>query len=373
MIENYTIKVDLYSTIMFLGIVQGYFLSFFYFKNSRNNNEFLYQGLWVITLTLIGTDILFSYTNIIFSVIYLVDISEPLNFLAGPFFYLYVKSSILKNKTGKQYFHFIPAVFYFIYRIPLFFVSNNFKYNCHISAYRPDLLPSPSSDMFYDFLNISNNVNYFTALSVFIYMILVIRLLLKNLANRRAPEQKNLINEIYLLLLTAFLIVLIKAINPGDEGDKVIIILLSLIFYYKTYVLINTSSLFLKKKDIKYKNSPLSDDNKQNILRKIIYAMEKEKFYLNSEATLVKLSEKTDISPNYISQVVNECLNKSFNDLIAGYRIEEAKELLLNDINSDKIESIAYQVGYNSKSAFNNVFKKITGNTPSEFRKNNIK
>ncbi|MDL5049165.1 helix-turn-helix domain-containing protein [Oscillatoria amoena NRMC-F 0135] len=52
---------------------------------------------------------------------------------------------------------------------------------------------------------------------------------------------------------------------------------------------------------------------------------------------------------------------------MAFYRVEEAKRLLKEQMNI-KVEEIAGQVGYNSKSSFNTAFKKITGITPSEFR-----
>jgi AraC-like DNA-binding protein len=51
----------------------------------------------------------------------------------------------------------------------------------------------------------------------------------------------------------------------------------------------------------------------------------------------------------------------------AEYRVEEAKRLLREKINI-KVEEIAEEVGYNSKSSFNAAFKKITGKTPSEWR-----
>ena len=53
--------------------------------------------------------------------------------------------------------------------------------------------------------------------------------------------------------------------------------------------------------------------------------------------------------------------------LIGKYRVDEAKILLAND-KTVKISDVAYEVGYNSLSAFNTAFKKATGLTPSKFR-----
>ena len=59
-------------------------------------------------------------------------------------------------------------------------------------------------------------------------------------------------------------------------------------------------------------------------------------------------------------------------ELLASYRIKEAQRILASE-NGKKltIEEVAEQVGYNSKSAFNAAFKKITKHTPSAFRKLN--
>ena len=82
------------------------------------------------------------------------------------------------------------------------------------------------------------------------------------------------------------------------------------------------------------------------------------------------LSKRIGESPHHVSQVLNEKLNKSFFELLATYRVELAKKILREDIkNKLIIEEISEMVGYNSKTAFNNAFKKLTGKTPSEFRK----
>jgi len=76
------------------------------------------------------------------------------------------------------------------------------------------------------------------------------------------------------------------------------------------------------------------------------------------------------VSPHHVSQVINEKLGKSFFELLASYRVEEAKKILSDEKRSNiTVEEISELVGYNSKTAFNNAFRKITGKTPSEFRK----
>jgi YesN/AraC family two-component response regulator len=87
--------------------------------------------------------------------------------------------------------------------------------------------------------------------------------------------------------------------------------------------------------------------------------------------SLSELAKRIGVSPHHVSQVMNEKLNKNFFELLAYYRVEEAKKILSNDKkNKLTVEEISEMVGYNSKTAFNNAFKKLSGKTPSEFRKN---
>ena len=89
--------------------------------------------------------------------------------------------------------------------------------------------------------------------------------------------------------------------------------------------------------------------------------------------TLEQLAGQLSIRPKMLSQVINESLQQNFFDFINRYRIEAAKKLLTNP--ADKkitVLEVLYEVGFNSKSSFNTIFKKHTGLTPSEFKKKNM-
>ena len=98
--------------------------------------------------------------------------------------------------------------------------------------------------------------------------------------------------------------------------------------------------------------------------------MQEQKPYLKSSFSLPDLAQQLGVSVHALSQALNHGLGKSFFELVAGYRVEEAKRLLIEQPNI-KVEEIAEQVGYNSKSSFNTAFKKFTGSTPSAFREKN--
>jgi len=106
------------------------------------------------------------------------------------------------------------------------------------------------------------------------------------------------------------------------------------------------------------------------ILDNIILELKTRHYFSDNLASLSELAKKIGESPHHVSQVINEKLNESFFELLASYRVEEAKRILSDNKNDNMtIEEVSEIVGYNSKTAFNNAFKKLTGKTPSEFRK----
>lgn len=101
--------------------------------------------------------------------------------------------------------------------------------------------------------------------------------------------------------------------------------------------------------------------------------MIKHEPYLNASLTIYQLSEQLDIPVRELSQFINHKLNKHFFDFVNEYRVKKAMEILANPL-YDKMTvlEVLYEVGFNSKSSFNTVFKKYTGKTPTQYRKNNL-
>ena len=98
--------------------------------------------------------------------------------------------------------------------------------------------------------------------------------------------------------------------------------------------------------------------------------MRETKPFLNAGLNIDELAGMVGSNRHHLSQVLNERLQNSFYDYINHLRVEEAKILLTEPARaSHKIASIAYDAGFNSLSTFNDVFRKSTGTTPSQFRK----
>jgi AraC-like DNA-binding protein len=167
--------------------------------------------------------------------------------------------------------------------------------------------------------------------------------------------------------------VVVKLSFPSDVGDSFISTYLSFMILMTGFKVMNHSSAyqlsssFLEFPLPKYKKSTLNKEKKDELIRRIERLLSEEKFYLNNMASLGELSKLVGESKHNISQVINERLGKNFFELLAKYRVEEAKQIL-QDNKQITIENLADDVGYNSKSAFNNAFKKHTGLTPTQFR-----
>ena len=82
-----------------------------------------------------------------------------------------------------------------------------------------------------------------------------------------------------------------------------------------------------------------------------------------------EIASKMKMSKHHLTQLLNERIMKNFYSYISEYRIAEATERLNNPVLQVNILSLAFDCGFNSRSSFNSYFKKITGYTPSAYRK----
>ncbi|RKY59339.1 MAG: hypothetical protein DRP96_07115 [Candidatus Neomarinimicrobiota bacterium] len=122
----------------------------------------------------------------------------------------------------------------------------------------------------------------------------------------------------------------------------------------------------------KYATSSLSAEKSEEIIPHLLKLMENEKMYLNPNLTIKDLSKHLHIHHNHLSQIINAKFKMNFNDFINRYRINEVKRQLVSTQERNKtILEIMFDSGFNSKSVFNTAFKKITGLTPSEYRRLN--
>lgn len=378
--QTLPLKIDIYALWIFLGIIQALFLAYFFLVNKQGNrlaNRFL--GILLIAFSAALTEILLCYTNYMFRVIWLIDFAESTNFLFAPLIYLYHKIYLQKPFKKVDYLHFLPFVFYAIYKTITFYIADfPAKYNAYIGSYhRLELEKIPHEGYLPNSAYIlSDYVNELMLLQMCIYVILGFWMIRNEAKNEQISFWSNKNPDLVWCrkgtiysVLAIIVFVSCKLIFENDLGDHFIAAYLTLIIYGISFILINQSSFFNQKSTKKYEKSSLTNEIQENTLEKLQILMRTEKPFLSSSFSLPLLAKKLNVSQHHLSQILNESLGISFFDFTAQHRVEEAKLLLKSQANAHlKIEEIAEMVGYNSKSAFNTAFKKFAGKTPSEYK-----
>ncbi|WEF34075.1 helix-turn-helix domain-containing protein [Pseudoduganella chitinolytica] len=120
----------------------------------------------------------------------------------------------------------------------------------------------------------------------------------------------------------------------------------------------------------KYARSGMTEAAGQLIGERMRRWEEHERGYLDSDIKLVDLAECIGTSPQLLSQYLNDILATSFFDYINGLRVAEVQRLMRDRANDGRtLLDLAFAAGFNSKSTFNNSFKKINGLAPSSWRR----
>ncbi|PHI18496.1 hypothetical protein CEQ90_17605 [Lewinellaceae bacterium SD302] len=99
--------------------------------------------------------------------------------------------------------------------------------------------------------------------------------------------------------------------------------------------------------------------------------MAKKRLFSNPDLSRQVVADELGVSEGYVSRVMSEEIGERFADYVNRFRAEEARRLLmLPQFDRYSLEAIGLEAGFRSRSAFYSVFKKATGSTPGEFRKN---
>lgn len=198
------------------------------------------------------------------------------------------------------------------------------------------------------------------------------------------PQQANNIPGIWINISLWGFVVSCALVQVGNQLDnaipdkgfswKVIGNVAFLIYFCVLfYVAIVSRSLTEKfQSREKYKKSSISKLEAQHMISQLDHLMDTQKPYVNSSLKLKDLSGMLEVSERNLSQVINEHMQQNFSDYINSYRVKYAMNLLTDPLLKEKtILWVLFEAGFNSKSSFNTIFKKVVGCTPAEYRKNN--
>lgn len=331
--------------------------------------KYVSRIFFLILLFIISLEILFGLlyqTQSIFTYPHFLRINTPFVLAIAPLLYLCIKHFLSNERSfrKKDLWHFLPLLLTFLYFLPLYFSS---------AAIKLDYLDIMFNHVHSDSLIFGGT----RRVQQFIYLIATALLIKKDQSKLRSLLKNSYFRILFALtfLIAAMWVFDMYRILFNFEFYMGVIntVLMSSALIYLTIKLLSKEAIFQDNAPNKYASSGLSLNGEQEVLSKIQDLFKSQKAYTNQHLTLAGLASKLSMPSPYISQTINNQLGVSYNDFVNKHRVEEAQRLLQDSANHNlTLVYIAQSSGFKSSSAFNSAFKKVTGITPSEFRKNQI-
>lgn len=380
--------LDFWAIVNLLGVVQGLLLAIIFLAtrhgNPRSNRL---MALFLLCGVFTTGEIFASYTGLIAWFPAIINSTECFDFFMGPLIYWYTLSLIKPDFSWKhQWLHLLPAAIFLVLRMPYFLQTSEFKLQdvyyvfhriSHMTIECQPILWFPK----YHFGGIWLDLTAHPLILIYMgYSLHLIRQFTQSHQQSfwkpSNPYLQRLIQVILFIGSIQVIVAIISVVSTDDLGDIYIAAIASLGFYFVTFWVVRDSQMFGMKTLVpeaekrKYEKSSLDTEQVPQLVQKVMDYMEMEKPYLNGSLTLTELADSLRLSTHHLSQLLNEQLGKNFADFVNEYRVSELKRKLQDTrLNHLKIEELAFDSGFNSKSVFNTAFKKTTGITPSQFRK----
>ena len=117
----------------------------------------------------------------------------------------------------------------------------------------------------------------------------------------------------------------------------------------------------------KYVRSGLSEVEARSLVDRLFSCMQERQPFLNGDLTVRDLAAELQVSRHHLTQVLNETIGKNFFTFINEYRVTEARRLL--ETTDLPVMAVGYRSGFNTRSAFNDVFRRAVGSSPGAYRK----
>lgn len=367
-------------TVFFAGAIQSFLISvsFFFRKQNSKGNVFISIFLLVFSLELLFSAYYASDIPLYFP--HLIHLDGPMSMFYGPLVFWYVAfTTAQKSKfTKTDILHIIPFFLLVIYKLPSFFLKSA---AWKVEFFKTNILGTRDLEFYLLNIIIFIQVGFYL-----VYALRSYRSFKKSLSDTFSNYEGVDLKWLFIMLISGiviwsfFLFMFVLALfgfNSATANAVNALFLAGWVFFFGFTAL----TVPFHKREVLEKVSTVSEkkENAENIDDLISIANEidelmiKEKPYLDPDLTIVSLSEKTGLPHYLISKAINRVKECNFHTYINKYRVEEVKKLLADPENSRKFTllALALDSGFKSKSAFNDIFKKFTGLTPTEFKKEN--
>ena len=352
-------------------------------KRLANAKANRWLGFFLLTLTIFMLDDSLTVHGVYKEYPMLIGVPFTFIFTLSPTLYLVVSRyvAIEKRFQWKHCLHFIPAFLFFLLFIPFFLSNDSIKLASIAEA--PEKLNTESVILLSCWM---------VQLSSYWMLSLVklrkhrkkMELLTASPAEFQLDWLRNFLYGIGGIVFVLLLDLVFNA-SFSPKGSWVDICYF-VIVYFLGYFVIQQREVFpfpvaelpdinkvLEENELNSSDSKkklVTDEALSELKEKLIIVLEKEKSYLNPELNLSMLARQMQLGTHEMSYVLNEGFQENFYQFINRYRIEESKRLLSSpDFSHLNMLGIAFESGFNSKTAFNTSFKKQVGISPSEYQK----
>ncbi len=365
-----TINYNFFQLLILFGSIQGIIFCYIvFFVNKYQSTSSTFLGLTILFLSISNIQHILIDVNYFTATSFIKRAYIPWQWLVAPMFYLFAHSFLQIKELSTKMLYFLIAPFIIITVIHTLQLIYQIYFN-----------PNHIITEYYQ-----RGLFLYTNLLSFLYVPFVVYKMYQmviNYENNRLSTTGKTIKEmdwlkslihigIGIISLGVLSIIIVIILNPKEYFYAYpFFISLSLWIYWVGYIGINKAT---KSKVTEKPNTiPIESSKKrgQDTFNKINEYIIKEKKYSFTDVNLNSIAEHFEISPGYLSKLINQHVQKRFNDYINELRINDAKKMLTHsDYKNYTIESIGIECGFRSKSNFYSTFKKITGYTPNQYKK----
>ncbi|MDW8850085.1 helix-turn-helix domain-containing protein [Flavobacterium sp. MMLR14_040] len=373
----------IYTTLLNIAVFQGIVLGLIILKSALfNSNSNKYLAYLLFTFSIILLNHVFEIEDAFTSYPFLrfIDHIEWV-FLVPAFLFLFIINRIDDTVKSKQknYLCLIP----FAYSA----VLNIIQDLDHVAG----IYTIPELGI--DLINILGLIHLVLAVTFIPFLLFYSYFMIRHLKD--SQEKKWIITLLTIIssLVFAFLITaLVGLFLQYDISSTMSVLALSATFiiHWTAYIGIYKYKL-AKNKDaiynflnedltISYTNLQIVENDRPEEYResitadnlyfqKLEFLCKEQHIYTDSTLNREKVAEKLGISAGYVSQIINTITGENFAHYITQYRVEAVKEMMSNsEYENYNLLTMGLESGFTSKTTFYKAFKKVTGQTPNEYK-----
>jgi AraC-like DNA-binding protein len=363
------------------AISLAYFLAFVLFTKRGKTKADSLLAAWLV---IIGTHLIYYYLNgAVDSYYYPYLLSGyPFPLFHGPMLYLYTASLTNQHSYLRKHWawHFAPAISIYLVMVPFFLLPHNERLQVFANQGKG-----------YEWLFLLHKILVSVSGLAYVFISLwLLRNHKQTVRDRFSQVEKinlawlrYLIYGVGLVWLAVFYqndqiifsMVALFVILLGYFGIKQVGIFTQspppdVVIESPSHLTVINTTVFSEQSKEKYLKSTLLLETQQTIHQKLAQAMDVQKLFLNPELTITELANTLEVHTNHLSQVINSVESKTFYDFVNGKRIDEFKKIVaLPENQKYTLLALAFECGFNSKTAFYRNLKNVTGQSPTLYLK----